>query len=227
MMERGPDPPEVNDIHRTIEEALGVHIDYKSAEKLESPHQLAEFVQDRVACSEVEQGPCPTASAFYRFRNTLRTLNLNLAKDFRPDANLETLIPANERPLVWKQLNQLGYRLPELHFSAWPAAGLFLGSYIFVVAFGFINAWLWPDAIWMFLFLAALAPPAVLLGSDTILSRFPLAIPRPLNTVRGMVTYLAYRHCEPEWLDRLSTRQVKEVVLLACALEIGMPIEKL
>ncbi|MEZ6085481.1 MAG: hypothetical protein R3E58_16435 [Phycisphaerae bacterium] len=229
MMKRGSDPPEVTDIHRTIEETLGVHIDDESAEKLESPRELAEFVGDRVSCAQVEQVPCLTAKAFYEFRRSLQKIEPKLAGKLRPDTDLESLVPKDERQRFWERLNGLGYELPELHYSGLATMGFLIGPLYAACAIVFLIGRLWPEPIalstarnlLLILILPALITTVV--GLTRIKRR---QIPRPLNTLRGMATYLAYRHCEPSWLGRLSKRQVKEVVLLACTLEIGMPIKK-
>src|SRR5262249_1567373 len=66
---------------------------------------------------ENRSGHCITSLVFYRFRQELLELIPIPREAVRPAARLEDIIPKTMRRRVWRQLQNRGFRLPQLEVS--------------------------------------------------------------------------------------------------------------
>ncbi|NOX59558.1 MAG: hypothetical protein GXP29_11975 [Planctomycetes bacterium] len=229
MMEQGPEGLEWSELYEIVEQSLGVYVDTESREKIGCSEDLVKYVQEQITQSRDAGTSCPSASAFYSFRKAVEEFDPRIAANIKPNVNLESLIPGPKRPALWKRLNEMGFKLPDLDFSWKPSLALFGGTLlaIFVIPILFVCFRPEPETDVASSIFAVVLLLGMMRLRTNILSRCTLALPRPLKTVRGMVTYLAYRNCEPRQMRYLSKGQIREAVRLAVAIEFGLPLEKL
>jgi hypothetical protein len=129
-----PDPVAVV---MAVEKAFGITIPDREAEKILTMGQLYDYVFARVARGQAQV--CVTSAAFYRLRRALGEVCRVPRERVRPGSRLEDLVPLDDRPRHWQELQaRLGnLYLPRLRRPAWLARRLEAASAVplFLAAF--------------------------------------------------------------------------------------------
>jgi acyl carrier protein len=119
-----------------FEDAFGISIPDEVAASLTTPREVTDYIVTQVAVGD--ENTCLSQEAFYFLRRGF-SRRLQIPRSvFRPEVSLQTLIPKQNRKLVWANLKaELGEAaLPDLArplwlFSLLATITLFIGSYAF------------------------------------------------------------------------------------------------
>ena len=228
MMGPGFDGGDIYDLYFTLENSLGVKFDDFPPE-VESAEDIYRIIHSQVGSATATPANflnCPTARAFHSFRSIVEKVDPAMAPKIVPTANIEELVPEQERPRFWRELNKTGLNLPPLRLPQRRAVLIEGVACLCILLQIITHAVLWPQTLWLNIFIVPVLVTVLLVSSNRVLWRWAWEIPKPLNKVRGMATYLAYRDCRPDWVSRLTRRQVDTVVTLAVALEFDQSLDE-
>ncbi len=227
-MQPGFDGGDNLDLEFVLERAFGVKLGGLLDIEQNSVDGVYEFIGHRIELKDpknLDFMSCPTSRAYLYFKEILLQCNPSFDSQLAPSTDLEKLIPEDVRPVVWRELSNKGLRLPDLGIPAWCSSLAFL---IALMTAGAFVAYVVTTALYLACVMFIGVPMAITTGltfAPRIFWKWGRKIPRPLNTARGMATFLAYRNCEPEWIPRMTRRQVKDVIRLVAALEYDVPLE--
>ncbi|MEZ6084858.1 MAG: hypothetical protein R3E58_13230 [Phycisphaerae bacterium] len=174
---------------------------------------------------------CPTSSAFYRFRKTVAEYDADLAARIKPGTSIDGLVTEEERPRLWKHLNERGLQLPKLRYPRWlKSLRFWAAATVFLFIMTVLHFLVWPESVVPKIVAGIVLVPALFVCDYRIANRYlweyAQGIPRPLDTVANLAKYLAYRDCKPGWVPHLTQNQCKDVVRLAIALEFDMRMDE-
>jgi len=85
-----------------IEEAFGITIEDADAESCTTPAKLTDLILSKF--EKTDEKTCLSQRAFYRLRKAFRKALSVARKDFRPQAELEHLVPRDGRRTVWQDI---------------------------------------------------------------------------------------------------------------------------
>lgn len=230
MLEPGFDGGDHLDLQFVLERVFGVKLGGILDVEPKSADAMFEFIESRIEIRDKRDlnfMSCPTSRAFLFFKETLEQCQPRLASKLTPSTDLEELIPKESRPEVWRMLGKKGLRLPHLGIPMWCDLLILTAAMTLLAAFAVYLGAAAPKMIWLLLILFPVAIVTSIGIPPRLFWKLGRKIPRPLNTARGMATYLAYRNCEPEWIPRMSRRQVKDVIRLAAALEYDVSLNEI
>ena len=230
MMEPGFDGGDHLDLQFVLEKAFGAKLGGLLDVEPKSVDAMFGFIESRIEIGDTRDlnfMSCPTSRAFLCFKETMEQCQPNLASQLTPSTDLEELIPIDSRPEFWRMLGTKGLRLPHLGVPTWCDLLTLTAALAIVTATAVYLAAIAPKMLWLLLILFPIAIVASIGIPPRVFWKLGGRIPRPLNTAKGMATYLAYRNCEPEWIPRMSRRQVKDVIRLAAALEYDVPLDEI
>jgi acyl carrier protein len=122
-----------------IEEVFGIRITHDEAQNSRTVGDVYQIILKKSAGLSAAT-PCMTRTAFFRLRQALLPFTPPGRSPIRPRTNLDQLIPREQRPAVWKQLEQsMGHPLPLLErnqfLSRWAGFALFAGLVSMLIAF--------------------------------------------------------------------------------------------
>lgn len=234
MMKPGFDGGDECEFLTTLESALGPVIDYKAFFRPNWGRSFLKLVDSKIQGRQrtIEDAIlCPTSIQFLRFQKCLAEFDENLAEELTPSSNLANLIPAEKRPHFWRSLNKSGLNLPPLGLhpsTTYSVAVLALAAVTLIstLVWNAAPAWIWTAPLIGLIVLVA-AGKFDLYILPRLFWRWAYRIPKPLDTAKGMATYLAYRDCKPDWIPTLTQKQIHSVVCLAAALEYDVSIDEI
>jgi hypothetical protein len=123
------------EIVMNLEEAFGIEIKDKEAEQLRTTRDIINFVCQKLNVSEATSGPCLSARAFYRLRESVIATSDIPRRDIRPGTPLRSRFSGYEGRERWAAVGQ------HMGFKAWPKL-TFLGLPSGPGNFGHMAQWL-------------------------------------------------------------------------------------
>jgi len=136
-----------------VEKTFDIEIPDAEAEKIATVGDFYEAVWDKI--KDKTNNKCLSAMLFYRFRMFLSKRYPFPLKDFKPEANLNDLIPKEFRKEQWKEIQEdFDYELPDLALPQWLQSLVFyLGVTIIIgpLAVGVIAVNFYDASKWLFL----------------------------------------------------------------------------
>lgn len=131
-----------------FEDTFGITIPDRVAEELTTPRKVTDYIFSQV--NTVNQSPCLSQQSFYYLRKKFVTLLGISRREFRPEVQLETLIPLGPRKEIWlKVMDEIGSSsLPALARPIWVVSSLGFLSILSLIVVNvlFAPALRWPRA---------------------------------------------------------------------------------
>jgi hypothetical protein len=100
-----------------VEEAFGIRIPDRDAEKITTPRMLINYLQAKVG-ERPPAAACLTQHTFYKIHRALTKRLRRTRHSIRPATPLASLIPRPDRPGIWKKLDR------DVNLWGWPALQL-------------------------------------------------------------------------------------------------------
>lgn len=231
-------PPDPVAVVMGVEEKFNITIPDEDTEKIRNMGQLYDYVFARVARGQAQV--CFTCAAFYRLRRALGEV-CGVPRDrVRPQTRLEDLIPLEDRPRYWQELQaRLGVlHLPCLCRPAWLIKRIEAASFIplFLTALGTIVLPLVllgvfgdSPAIGSIVVLGVVACPIVgIIGMFRVCRKlcrrtehYAVHIPSSCAIVRDLVYTLVSGHRAPRMVSDTERVNDKEIWGALCAVVSG------